>query len=216
MSAERAGVELSADPGFAGRIRRLAGTSVVALGLIWLLAARRLDAHPAVGVALASGWLLMPVVLWSSLRRPRLRYGLIVPSALVSLALLAVGATALPADPLARAGWLTLTAGILVGGVLGGWFWYRWRPVPAALDDPFAPGRWLLVAAHVGLVCAGLLMIGGRRPRVNVPLAGIAAGLVRGPRARSFYGCRAPAIPVGFVNLHDAPRSWPPHAGVAT
>jgi hypothetical protein len=159
MSTERSGVELSADPRFAGRIRRLAGTSVVALGLIWGLAAR-IDAHPAVGLALAAGWLLMPLTLWLSLRHPMLRYGLIVPSALVGLALVALCATALPGDPLARAGWLTLTVGILVGGGLGGWFWFRWLPVPAALDDPFAPGRWLLVAVHVGLVCAGLLMVG--------------------------------------------------------
>jgi hypothetical protein len=151
---------MSADPRFAGRVRRLAATSVVALGLIWLLWTLKLDTHPAVGVALAAGWLLMPLTLWLSLRRPALRYGLVVPSALVSFALLAICATALPADPLAGAGWLMLTAGILLGGVLGVWFWFRRLPVPARLDDPFAPGRWALVGVHVGLVVVGLLLIG--------------------------------------------------------
>ena len=154
------GIEMSADPCFGRRIRRLAATSLVALGVIWLLWALRLETHPVIGVCLAAGWLLMPLTLWLSLRRPTLRYGLIVPSALVSLALVAICATALPADPLGRAGWFTLTSGILFGGVLGFWFWFRWLPVPASLHDPFAPGRWLLVAVHVGMICLGLLMIG--------------------------------------------------------
>jgi hypothetical protein len=28
-------------------------------------------------------------------------------------------------------------------------------PVPAALDDPLAPGRWALIAVHVVLVVIG-------------------------------------------------------------
>ncbi len=171
--ATGAAVEMRADPRFAGRIRRLAGTSVVALGLIWLLGTLRLDAHPAIGGALAGGWLSMPVILWLSLRRPTLRYGLIVPSALVSLALVAICATALPADPLGRAGWFTLTSGILFGGVLGFWFWFRWLPVPTGLDDPFAPSRWLLVAIHVGLVTAGLLLADLAQSSLANPLRGV-------------------------------------------
>ncbi len=153
-------VEMRADPRFAGRIRRLAGTSVVALGLIWLLPESTLDPHPAIGAALAGGWIGMPAILWLSLRRPRLRYGLVVPSTLVTAALLGICATALPADATARAGWLMLTAGILVGGLLGFWFWFRWLPVPASLHEPFAPGRWLLVAVHVALIVVGLLLAG--------------------------------------------------------
>ena len=102
----------------------------------------------------------MPAILWFSLRRPRLRYGLALPSALVTAALLVICATALPADAFAQAGWLLLTAGILVGGLLGFWFWFRWLPVPASLHEPFAPGRWLLVAIHVALVVVGLLLAG--------------------------------------------------------
>ena len=154
-----AAVEMRADPLFAGRIRRLAGTSVVALGLIWLFATLKLDAHPVIGAALAGGWVSMPVILWLSLRQPTLRYGLAVPAALVTLALLAICATALPVDPVERAGWLLLTAWILVGGILGFWFWFRWFPVPAVLHEPFAPGRWLLIGIHVGLITVGLLLV---------------------------------------------------------
>ena len=160
VGAGAGAVEMTADAAFGGRIRRLAKTSLVALGLIWLLAATRLEAPPAVEVALAAGWATMPTLLWASLRRPVLRYGLIAPSALVGGALLAICLGALPATPLARLGWLLLTAGVWTGGGLGVWFWFRprWLPVPAALDDPFAPGRWLLVGGHVGLVTVGLLL----------------------------------------------------------
>jgi hypothetical protein len=40
-------------------------------------------------------------------------------------------------------------------------------PVPPALDDPFAPARWMLVVVHVALIVIGLalastpLLIGG-------------------------------------------------------
>ncbi len=166
MATERRGtatsppIELRADRRFEGRIRRLAATSVVALGLIWLLAESNLQAHPAIGAALAGGWIGMPTILWLSLRRPRLRYGLIVPSTLVTAALLGICTTALPHDAPARVGWLLLTAGILFGGLLGFWFWFRWLPVPATLHEPFAPGRWLLVGIHVALIVAGLLLAG--------------------------------------------------------
>ena len=153
-------LELTADPAFAPRIRRLAATSLPALGLVWLLAATRLDAPSWVGAMLLAGWATMPLLLWASLRRPALRYGLTLPAGLVGLALLAICLGALPAAPLARLGWLLLTAGIWTGGVLGVWFWFRprWLPVPAGLDHPFAPGRWVLVGGHVGLVMVGLLL----------------------------------------------------------
>ena len=89
-------VELTANRGFARRIIRLALTSALALGLIWWLAATTLDAHAVVSIALAAGWLLMPLVLVLSLRWPALRYALVVPSSLVGLALLAVCTSALP------------------------------------------------------------------------------------------------------------------------
>jgi hypothetical protein len=73
--------------------------------------------------------------------------------------LVALCLTALPSEPLARAGWVLVTAGILLGGVLGGWFWFRWLPVPASLDAPFAPGRWVLVAVHVSMIVAGLALV---------------------------------------------------------
>ena len=153
-------VELTADPRFARRIIRLALTSALALGLIWWLSARTLNAHPAVSISLGAGWLLMPLVLVLSLRWPKLRYALVVPSFLVGLALVAVCTSALPEERVASAGWLLITGGVLLGGVLGAWFWFRWLPVPARLVDPFAPGRWVLVATHVSLITAGLALVG--------------------------------------------------------
>jgi hypothetical protein len=154
--APRRSVELSDDPAFAGRIRRLAATAMVALGVIFGLAVLTLEAPPIVGAALAAGWASMPAVLVASLRRPRLRYALVVPSTLVGLPLLAIWAAWLPADPLAASGWLLITTGILLGGVLGVWFWFRLLPVPPQLDDPFAPGRIGLIRAHVALIVVGI------------------------------------------------------------
>ncbi len=153
-------VELTDDTGFARRIIRLALTSCVALGIVWWLATTTLDAHPAIGQSLAAGWLLMPSLLLLSLRRPRLRYALVLPSSLIGLPLLAISAGSLAREPVARVGWLLLTAGILFGGALGIWFWFRWLPVPAFLHNPFSRGRWLLVGLHIGLVLGGLALVG--------------------------------------------------------
>ncbi|MGH2455147.1 MAG: hypothetical protein ACRDHD_02670 [Candidatus Limnocylindria bacterium] len=157
---DAAPVELTADPRFARRIRRLAATSLVALGLIWVLAVTTLEAGPAVDVALAAGWVLMPAVLFASLARPRLRYGLVVPASLVGAALLAICVYWLPDRQPAAAGWLLITIGVAMGGGLGLWFWYRLAPVPAALDDPFSTGRWVLVGTHIGLIVLGIALAG--------------------------------------------------------
>ena len=153
-------VELTDDPAFARRIIRLALVSSIALGLVWLLANVTLDEHPSVGASLALGWLMMPSILLLSLRRPRLRYALAIPSALVGVPLLIICATSLPDGQVARTGWLLLTAGILSGGVLGIWFWFRWMPVPGWLHAPFSPGRWALIGIHVALVVSGLVIVG--------------------------------------------------------
>lgn len=151
-------VELSTNARFARRVKRLALTSVVALGLIWWLAVTTLAAPPIVGIALAAGWVLMPAVLAASLTRPRLRYALVVPATLVGVALLAVLIWWRPLDPLAAAGWLLITAGISLGGVLGLWFWFRLLPVPEPLDHPFSRGRLALIGLHVGLIVSGLVL----------------------------------------------------------
>ena len=135
----RASVEMTKDARFAGRVIRLAATSVVALGLISVLQIATLTAHPAVSVCLALGWALMPTLLIVSLRWPAARYGLVLPSTLVSVGLLAICLTALPVGwGAARVGWLLTTAGALMGGGLGIWFWLRLAPVPHALHDPFS------------------------------------------------------------------------------
>jgi hypothetical protein len=149
-------VELSVDPRFAGRVRRLAATAVVALGLIWALAITTLEAPPLVVVMLTLGWVTMPTILVASLARPRLRYALVVPSTLVGTGLLAISAAWLPANAIAAAGWLLMTVGILLGGLLGLWFWFRFLPVPDGLDDPFSPGRIALIRVHIALIVAGL------------------------------------------------------------
>lgn len=153
------GVEMTGDARFAGRVRRLAITSGVALGAIWALAAFTLDAAAAIDLALLAGWLLMPAVLGASLARPGVRPLVSLPSTLVTVALLALCLTALPAHQPQRSGWLLVAAGILLGGALGLWLWFRLLPVPAALDDPYAHGRWALIGVHVGLIVAGLALV---------------------------------------------------------
>lgn len=152
-------VELTKDPEFARRVFRLAVTSSIALGLVWLLAIATLEAHPAVGLSLAFGWLLMPSILFLSLRWPRLRYALAIPSALVAAPLLIISGSDLPGNEVARSGWVLLTVGILIGGVLGVWFWFRWLPVPATLHAPFSPTRWALIGVHVALIVLGVTLV---------------------------------------------------------
>lgn len=151
-------IELSADRRFAGRVRRLAATAVVALGLIWALAVTTLEVPSAVGLALAAGWLLMPSILFASLTWPAARYALVVPASLVGLALLSITWAWLPDHPLAAAGWVMVTAGILLGGWMGLWLWYRLLPVPRQLDDPFSPARLSLIRLHVALIVMGILL----------------------------------------------------------
>jgi len=148
-------VELSDEPRMAGRVKRLGVVSLVALGLVWILAVATVDAPPPVVGALAAGWALMPTILFASLSRPRLRYALMVPASLVGIGLLAISAWWLPAEPVAAAGWVLMTAGVLLGGALGLWFWYRLLPVPALLDDPNSSGRWGLIGVHVALIVIG-------------------------------------------------------------
>ena len=151
-------VELSADERFAGRVRRLAFTATVALGALWTVAVLTLDAPLAADLSLLLGWLLMPAILFASLAEPRLRYALVIPSSLVGFPLLAICALWLPASSIAAVGWLSVTAGILLGSALGLWFWYRLLPVPASLDDPFSPGRWTLISVHIALIVVGLML----------------------------------------------------------
>ena len=148
-------LELSNDRRMAGRVRRLARTAAVALGIIWWLAVSTLEAPPIIGASLLLGWASMPAILVMSLRRPRLRYALVLPSSLVGVPLLGISALFLPASAVAAAGWLLMTAGILLGSALGLWFWYRVLPVPRALDDPFSAGRIALIGVHVALIVAG-------------------------------------------------------------
>ena len=152
-------VELTEDPRIRRRVRRLAAVSAVALGLIWGLAVATTEAPPWVGVALFTGWLLMPSVLLASLRDTRLRYGLAVPSVLVSLGLLAIVVGPAPGD-LAALGWLSILAGVMLGGLMGLWFWFRVLPVPDALDAPDSAGRWAIIAVHVGLIVVGIALAG--------------------------------------------------------
>lgn len=150
--------EMSADPRFRRRVRRLVVVSAVMLGAITLLAALGTDARPVAIGMLASGWLLMPTLLYASMDRPRLRYLLALPATLVAVGLVMV-ATGLEGSAGATTGWWLITAGVLFGGGLGTWFWYRWMPVPPSLDDPFAPGRIALIALHVALIVVGMGLV---------------------------------------------------------
>lgn len=155
---QRSPVELTRDPTFARRVIRLTITSAVVLGLIWLLSVLTLEADAIIDAGLLAGWLLMPSILGLSLWWPRLRYALIIPSLLVSFSLLAICTTALPDHAVTGSGWLLLTGGVLFGGFLGVWFWFRWLPVPSGLADPFSSGRWRLITVHVSLIITGLVL----------------------------------------------------------
>ena len=154
-AARGSGVELTGDRWFAHRVRRLVFVSAIALGVITLLAVRSGGPTWSV-VLLAAGWVLMPVILAASLRRPMLRYALVVPATLVTLGLLGMVFGTSGTELL---GWAMLTAGILLGGTLGMWFWYRWMPVPRAFDDPYGTARMILVAIHIGLVLVGAAIV---------------------------------------------------------
>jgi hypothetical protein len=157
---KKVGVEMSGDEAFLPRIRRLAAVSSIALGIVWLLAVQTTRPHhAAIDVALLAGWVLMPTVLWTSIHRPSTRPLVFLPSALVTLALAALCLTALPEGTLERTGWLLITGGILFGGVLGGWFWFRWIPVPESLDAPFSSGRWALIGLHVAMILGGIALV---------------------------------------------------------
>jgi hypothetical protein len=71
---------------------------------------------------------------------------------------MAIVAGRLPGQPIAGLGWLLVAAGLLLGDLMGGWFWFRWVPVPDALNEPFSLGRWRLIAVHVALICVGLAL----------------------------------------------------------
>jgi hypothetical protein len=158
LSARQGAVELTDDARFRGRITRLTVVSAVALGLVSSMAVATLETPAAVDALLIAGWALMPLILLASLSRPRLRYGLVLPASLVSIGLLAIVIGWLPGSVPAAIGWVLLAAGIWLGGGLGLWLWYRILPVPAALDDPFSPGRWALVGTHIVLVIAGFAL----------------------------------------------------------
>lgn len=151
-------VELSADPGFAGRVRRLGAVSIVALGIVWGLAATTLVAPGSVLAALLAGWVLMPATLFASLVRPVVRWALVLPASLVSIGLLAIVMGSLPGAPVAAAGWVLILAGVVLGGFMGIWLWYRLLPVPAPLNDPFSPARWALIGVHVALIVVGMIL----------------------------------------------------------
>jgi hypothetical protein len=147
---------MTSDPRFAGRVMRLAGTSAVALGVIFVQWAATAPGRIAILIALGAGWILMPLILWLSLRRPALRYGVVAPAGLIGLALAAICLGDLPTSPIARSGWVLVACGVWFGALMGVWFWLRWLPVPGRLHDPNSPGRWALIALHVGLIVAGL------------------------------------------------------------
>lgn len=153
-------LEMTDDPGVAGRVRRQALIGAVVLGLVWGLAVASSPVPPLSRWLLLVGWPLMVTVLLSSLRRPRLRYMVVVPATLIAGALIMISFDPRIGQPEA-AGWWLLTAGIVLGVVLGVWFWFRWLPVPDALDDPFSPGRWTLIAVHATLVVTGLIVVAG-------------------------------------------------------
>jgi len=137
-----------------GRVRRLSLVSSVALGVIWWLAHSSDNASPLASAGLLAGWVLMPVVLITSLRLPLLKYGLVAPSTLVLCALFLISSNAFPSF-----GWLALTSGVALGGLMGAWFWFRWAPIPHPLQPHNSRGRITLIAVHVTLILSGTALV---------------------------------------------------------
>jgi hypothetical protein len=154
-SGRQPSIELTTDPFFAHRVRRLVWISSIALGVIALLAIRS-DAPGWSIVMLVAGWVLMPMILALSLRRPKVRYGLVIPASLVTLGLLGPVTVSIGAS---LVGWVMILVGILVGATLGMWFWYRWLPVPHGFNDPYGARRMVLIGAHIGLVLFGVAVV---------------------------------------------------------
>ena len=149
------GVELTRDPAFTRRVRRLVWISSIALGVITLLAVRD-DASAWVIVLMLVGWLLMPVLLHLSIDNPRLRRGLLVPGTSFTLGGLGMAVATVGA---LSVGWWLIAAGLMLGGTQGVWFWFRWMPVPGHLDDPFAWPRLGVVGVHVALLLVGIAVV---------------------------------------------------------
>jgi len=98
----------------------------------------------------------MPTILAASLSRPSLRFALIVPAGAVSIGLIGMVMTGPEATV---TGWVLITVGILLGGFLGVWFWFRWLPVPRILNDPFGWPRMALVGLHLALILVGAVLV---------------------------------------------------------
>ena len=137
-----------------GRVRRLGAVSAIALGITWWLSREVEGAGFAEHSALIAGWVLMPATLAASLVDSRMRFLLAIPATLISLAVMRLAWLEFPS-----AGWTLLAAGLLLGSLLGTWFWFRWAPVPPALEEPFGPGRKALVAVHVTMVVVGMVLV---------------------------------------------------------
>jgi hypothetical protein len=149
---------MSPDPGFRRRLRRLILISSVSLGMITALALATADVGLGVLTLLLGGWGLMPGLLWVGLEEPGWRSLLPIPAVMFTVALLII-TIGFDGPGIALAGWWMITAGVVLGATLAIWFWYRRLPVPERLDDPFAPGRWLLISVHVGLIVLGLVLV---------------------------------------------------------
>ncbi len=149
------GVELTQDRLFTRRIRRLIGISLVMLGVIsWLATAN--DAATWIVALMLVGWLLMPSLLLLSLKRPELRYGLLLPGSAFTLGVLAMALQAQGAQAL---GWWLIAVGLTIGGTAGIWFWMRWLPVPKPFDDPYGWPRLAVIGVHAALVVAGIAIL---------------------------------------------------------
>ena len=66
VTIDRRGIEMTGDPRFRDRVRGLAITSGVALGVVWVMAVAKLDASRTIEALLLAGWISMPTVLASA------------------------------------------------------------------------------------------------------------------------------------------------------
>ena len=137
-----AAIELSDDPRFAGRVRRLAFVSIAALGWLVVLWSRTAETLPLAGAALVAGWITMPLTLLASLQQPLIRYALVVPSTLVTGGVVAMLVRA-PLGGVTAAGWTVILAGLaleLYSAAGSGCGCYPFRVLSTTRSQPHASG----------------------------------------------------------------------------
>ena len=79
-----------------------------------------------------------------------------------------------------------MLVGVLLGGLMGLWFWFRVAACAShVFDAPDGAGRWAIIAVHVALIVVGLGTCGVSPPdRLTRPVADQPAPAASGSRPK--------------------------------